>query len=123
MHKLKSFLGSQSELKGDLSSKGILRLDGTVIGNIYADQVILSETSVIKGAINAARIIVGGLVEGVLRAEDMVEIRAKGKVNGEIFTKRFVVLNGGEFNGRIEMKAEIHNVVEFESRRISHGGQ
>ena len=123
MHKLKSFLGAQSELKGELSSKGILRLDGTVIGNVHADQVILSETSVIRGEITAGKIIVGGAVEGVLHAEDLVEIRSKGKVNGKIFAKRFVVISGGEFNGQIEMNTEMHNVLEFESRRIAHCGQ
>jgi cytoskeletal protein CcmA (bactofilin family) len=123
MHKLKSFLDSQSELKGDLSSKGILRLDGNVDGNIHADQVILSETSIVKGEINAGKIIVGGSVEGILRAEDLVEIRPKGIVNGEIFAKRFVIMNGGEFNGRIQMNSEIHNVLEFESRKISRGEQ
>jgi cytoskeletal protein CcmA (bactofilin family) len=123
MDKLKSFLGSQSELKGELSSKGILRLDGNVVGNIHADQVILSETSMVKGKITAGKIIVVGRVEGVLHASDLVEIRSKGKVNGEIFTKRFVIMNGGEFNGRIEMNAEMRNVLEFESRRMSHGDQ
>lgn len=123
MHKLKSFLGSQSELKGDLSSKGILRLDGNVIGNVHADQVILSETSVVRGEITAGKIIVGGTVEGALHAEDLVEIRSKGKVNGKIFAKRFVVISGGEFNGQIEMNTEVRNVLEFESRRIAHGGQ
>jgi cytoskeletal protein CcmA (bactofilin family) len=123
MHKLKSFLGSQSVLKGELSSKGILRLDGNVVGNIHADQVILSETSLVKGEITAGKIIVGGTVEGVLHAEDLVEIRSKGKVNGEIFAKRFVVVSGGEFNGRIEMNPEVRNVLEFESRKIAHGGK
>jgi cytoskeletal protein CcmA (bactofilin family) len=94
-----------------------------VVGNIHADQVILSETSVVKGEITAGKIIVGGTVEGVLRAEDLVEIRSKGKVNGKIFAKRFVVMSGGEFNGQIEMKAERHNVLEFESRIASQGGR
>lgn len=101
--KLKSFLGAKSEFKGELASDGILRLDGTVTGKIEADQIILSDTAVIKGDVIAKKIFVSGNVEGILRAEDLVEIRSKGKVKGEIITGRFLVLEGGEFNGRIRM--------------------
>ena len=116
MEKLKSFLGTQSELHGELISKGILRLDGTVTGRIQADQVILTETAFIKGDIVANRIIVGGKAEGILRAIDLVEIGSKGRVNGEIVTDRLIVFEGGNFNGRIEMKSDRPNVLDFESR-------
>jgi cytoskeletal protein CcmA (bactofilin family) len=119
--KLKSFLGSQSQLKGELSSTGILRLEGTVIGTIRADQVLLTESAVIRGDISARKIVVGGKVEGNLRAEDLVEIRPKGTVTGKIFTTRFLVMRGGEFNGQITMQGEGAKVVEFESRERKAG--
>ncbi len=116
MDKLKSFLGTQSQLHGELISHGILRLDGAVTGKIQADEVILTETAFIKGNIIAKRILVGGNVEGILRASDLVEIGAKGRVNGEIFTNKLLVIEGGRFNGQIEMKSDKPNVVEFESK-------
>ena len=116
MEKLKSFLGTQSELQGDLKIKGILRLDGIVSGRIQADQVILSETAMIKGEIVAKRIIVGGKVEGTLRASDLLEIGKKGKVQGEIFAKKLLIIEGGEFNGQIDMSSDKTNVLDFESR-------
>jgi cytoskeletal protein CcmA (bactofilin family) len=116
MDKLKSFLGSQSQFQGELSAKGILRVDGSATGKIQADQVILSETAVIKGDIVAKRIIVGGMVEGSLTASDLVQINAKGKVKGEIFTNKLLVTEGGEINGRIEMRTEEPKVLEFESK-------
>ena len=103
MEKLKSFLGDSSELKGDLSSGGILRLDGVVIGTVRAEEVILSETASVEGEVAAGKITVVGKVTGTLRAEDVVEIREKGCVNGNIVTKQFVMASGGIFNGRIEM--------------------
>jgi cytoskeletal protein CcmA (bactofilin family) len=116
MEKLKSFLGTQSELQGDLTVTGILRLDGNVSGKIQADEVILSATAVMNGDVVARKIIVGGRVEGSLRARDLVEIGSKGKVKGDIYTNKLVVIEGGEFNGRIEMKTDKLNVLDFESR-------
>ena len=103
MEKLQSFLGDSSELKGDLYSGGILRLDGIVTGTVRADEVIISETASIDGEISAGKILVTGKVIGTLRADDVVEIRERGSVNGTIVTKRLVMAVGGIFNGRIEM--------------------
>jgi len=103
MEKLKSFLGDSSELKGDLCSGGILRLDGTVTGTVRAEEVILSETASVEGEISGGKIIVVGKIKGTIRADDFVEIREKGYVDGNIITRRFVMVSGGMFNGRIEM--------------------
>jgi len=114
--KMKSFLGSESEFRGELVSKGVLRMDGQMNGRVRANQVIITETARITGEVLAKKITVGGRVEGILRASELVEITPKGKVKGEIFTKRLMVMDGGEFNGRVEMKAGEPNDVEFESR-------
>jgi cytoskeletal protein CcmA (bactofilin family) len=114
--KLKSFLGTQSHLRGELVSHGVMRLDGAVTGKIQADQVILTETAFIKGEIVAKKIVVGGNVEGILRASDVVEIGRKGRVNGEIFANKLVVIEGGRFNGQIEMKSEKAHVLDFEPK-------
>jgi len=111
--KLKSFLGTESEFQGDLTVRGTLRMDGTITGRVQADQVILSETAMIKGDILAQRIVVGGKVEGILRAPDLVEIQSKGKVRGEIHTNKLMVMEGGEFNGQIKMKADDAKVLDF----------
>jgi len=103
MEKLKSFLGDSSELKGELSSSGIMRLDGSVVGIVRAEEVIVSETASIEGEISGGKIIIVGKVMGTLRADDVVEIRAKGYVEGNIVTKRLVMASGGRFNGNIEM--------------------
>lgn len=104
IEKLKSFLGTESELQGSLTVKGVLRLDGKARGKIQADQVILSATADLNGEIVAGKIIVEGSVEGSLRASELVEIGSKGRVKGDIYTPRLIVIEGGRFNGRIEMK-------------------
>jgi cytoskeletal protein CcmA (bactofilin family) len=116
--RLGSFLGMQSELRGDLEIHGVLRLDGSVNGRIKADQVILSESAAIQGEIAAKKIVVGGRFHGILRASEILEIRPKGKVRGEIYANNLMVLEGGEFNGRIEMRSENANILDFEPRGL-----
>jgi cytoskeletal protein CcmA (bactofilin family) len=116
MEKLKSFLGAESEFKGDFAAKGILRVDGLITGRVQADQVILSETADVKGDIIAKRIVVSGMVEGTLRAPDRVEILPKGRVKGQIVTKKLLIMEGGLFNGQIEMSVSVPNILDFESK-------
>ena len=115
LEKLQSFLGTQSELQGEVKIKGTLRLDGALKGKIEADQVILGETAFLKGEILAKKIIIGGVVEGTLRAEELLEISSKGRVKGEIFANNLIVIEGGQFNGQIKMKAKDTNSVLPES--------
>jgi cytoskeletal protein CcmA (bactofilin family) len=87
--KLGSLLGMNSNLKGELKVKGTLRVDGTVEGQLDADYVILSETAEVKGEIKAKKIIIGGKIDGNVRAQELVEIKSKGKVLGDVFTLTF----------------------------------
>jgi len=111
--KLESLIGAHTDFQGELHVKGTLRVDGQVDGRLNAEWVILSETAVVKGEVTAKKIMVGGKVEGNLRAEEVVEIKAKGRVLGDIFTNKLSVMEGGEFNGKVEMNGtEGHGAAE-----------
>ena len=114
--KLESFLGKNSLFKGDLNVQGTLRIDGRVEGQLDADYLVLSESAVVKGEVKAKRLIVGGTVDGSVDAQELVEIKSKGRVLGDLFTRKLSVLEGGEVNGKIEMKKEENKVVELDLR-------
>ena len=111
--KMESFLGTDSIFKGELNVKGTLRVDGSVEGRLNADCVILSEKASVKGEIQGKKLFIGGSVEGNLRAQELVEIKSRGKVMGDISTPQFVVTEGARFNGRIEMEKEGAKVIDL----------
>jgi cytoskeletal protein CcmA (bactofilin family) len=121
MAKMGSFVGPQSEFQGELEVRGTLRMDGSFRGRVQAEEIIVSEGALIKGDVLAKRIIVGGRIEGSIRAPELVEIKSKGKVKGDIFTNNFSVMEGGEFNGKIEMGAKKAGISEFESKTATAG--
>lgn len=114
--KLESFIGTNSNFKGDIDTKGTLRLDGTMNGNANADWVILGEKAIMKGNISARGIIVGGRVEGNLMAKEVVEIKPKGQVTGDIFTSKLTIVEGGIFEGRSSMQKDESKIVEFQAK-------
>jgi len=99
-----TFIGTETDFQGDFMVKGTLMIAGRIDGRVKADCVIVGETAVIKGEVTAPKIVVGGRFEGNLRAKEIVEIKSTGRVSGSIFANRFSVTEGGEINGKIEMK-------------------
>ena len=46
---------------------------------------------------------VGGKVDGTITAAERVEVQGSSAVNGDIYTKSIVVLEGGRINGSVRM--------------------
>jgi cytoskeletal protein CcmA (bactofilin family) len=46
---LETFIGKNTHLKGNITTKGTLRLDGRVTGNVEADWLIIGEKALLKG--------------------------------------------------------------------------
>jgi cytoskeletal protein CcmA (bactofilin family) len=114
--KLESFIGLNSDFRGDLNIKGELRIDGFINGLVKADSVVLGEKATVKGDITAKKIIVEGKVEGNLKAKEIVEIKSTGKVLGEIFTNKLSIMEGGVLNGKVETKVDESKVPEFDPK-------
>jgi cytoskeletal protein CcmA (bactofilin family) len=114
--KLESLIGANSRFKGDIDTKGTLRVDGNMEGNVNADWVILGEKAHIKGDITARGIIIGGKVEGNLRAKEIVEIKSKAHVYGDISASKLTIAEGGIFEGRSSMTKGESKIVEFQTK-------
>jgi cytoskeletal protein CcmA (bactofilin family) len=112
---LESFIGSRTEFQGELNVKGILRVDGHFDGKMKVGSLILSEMGVIKGEIAAKKIIIGGEVEGNLWGQEIIEIKATGKVLGDIFSKKISIAEGAKLNVKIEMEVDENRVIDFKS--------
>jgi cytoskeletal protein CcmA (bactofilin family) len=114
--KLEALIGANSHFRGDIDTKGTLRIDGTLEGSVTADWIILGEKSSIKGDLTSRGIVVGGRIEGNLRAKEIVEIKSKGQVYGDIHTSKLTIVEGGLFDGRSNMTKEESKIVEFQAK-------
>ncbi len=113
--KLDSFVGGSSSFRGNISTKGTLRIDGEFTGEIEVDWLIVGEKGLVTGNVQAMSIIVGGCINGNLRAKETVEIKSNGRVNGDIFTAKLSVHEGGILNGNTSMQGgEASIIMEFQ---------
>lgn len=97
--RLKLILGESSKITGDVEALGTIIVDGTILGNVTGEKIILGEKACVKGNIVANAIIVGGEIDGDLTGKERVEIQSTGRVRGDLFTTRLAIMEGAVFNG------------------------
>jgi cytoskeletal protein CcmA (bactofilin family) len=101
---LETVIGTDSTLMGTLSTKGTVRIDGTLVGTIEADWVIVGASGSVQGDVSARGLVAGGTLEGVIRASEIVEIKPGGHVVGDIYAPKMSIAEGGFFDGRSFMQ-------------------
>lgn len=116
--RLETIIGDGSEVKGELNVKGTVRIDGLMDGNIRADWVIVGESGKIQGNVKSRGMVVGGKVEGNVEADEIVELKPKAHVSGEIHTGKLTVSEGAVFDGRSRMKGDSETEEGSEARVI-----
>ena len=78
-----------------------LRIDGILVGNIKeAANVIVGETAQVRGSITANYVVVDGVVEGNITANECIELLNKSKVTGDLTTTILSINEGAVFKGR-----------------------
>lgn len=101
------FLDGAVRLEGTLEVAGTFRLDAQFKGTIHSsDTLVIGENGQAEGGIQGQRVIIYGRFEGMIVAQDRVEIQSSGVVTGEIHTPCLVIEPGGVFDGRCHMMLE-----------------
>ena len=93
VNKTKSVLVSDVKVKGNITEKGSIIIDGEVNGNINADLVETFKNSNIKGNITSKDVFIGGKLKGDINS-DSVYIRKTADVDGTIKQKTLSIEEG-----------------------------
>lgn len=92
-------------IKGELTGKADLLIDGEVDGSIRLNEsrLTVGQAGHIRANIEAAEIFVKGQVEGNLRGRERVILGSSSHVMGDLEAPRVAIEDGAKFNGRVEM--------------------
>lgn len=104
--KIDTLIGTQTELTGDLRFSGGLHVDGTIKGNVIAEDdsgsvLTVSEHGRIEGEVRVPFLVVDGTVNGDVHVSERVELAAKARVKGNVHYTLIEMAIGAQLNGKL----------------------
>ena len=105
-----SLVGVKTDINGDITFSGGLRIDGKIKGNITAkgdsnSTLVLSENAVVLGNVTVPHIIINGTIKGNVRAAERIEVQHKGEITGDVYYKVIEMATGAVINGSLVREA------------------
>ncbi|MGH2583153.1 MAG: bactofilin family protein [Anaerolineales bacterium] len=109
VERITSVIGDDVSLKGKLSGSGGIRIEGAYDGEIELDGLFVIGVTgrVTCPQVKAKHVIVAGALRGDILAEK-VEIRATGRVWGDVVTVAMSTEEGAFLRGQIRMEEKIN---------------
>ncbi len=101
-----TLISRSTEILGDIHFSGELIIEGSVKGNIYAEDdsealIRIVEKGVVEGEVCVPSAIVNGLVQGDVRSTGHLELAAKAVVAGNVCYNLIEMVMGSEVNGNL----------------------
>lgn len=96
-----SIISSDLNILGNLISEGLIDIDGSVEGNIKADQVTVRGNGKVRGDIAANVVHMYGEVQGVIRASS-VYLYSSCRIEGIVVHQSLSVEDGAFIDGKLK---------------------
>ena len=104
---LETLIGEDSIVRGEIISRGFVRTDGVVEGTVQVHHLLVGKSGAVHGDISVRTVEIDGSVEGNIVAEDTVEIRPGGVLEGDVKTVKLIIQEGAFFYGNSLMQKPV----------------
>jgi len=104
--KVDSLIGQHTRIVGDIHFSGGLHVDGTIQGNVIAEDMdssvlTLSDRGTIEGEVRVPYIILNGMVKGDVHASQHAELASNARVDGDVHYALIEMAMGASVNGKL----------------------
>lgn len=101
-----TLIGADLRVEGNITSTGVLRIQGDVQGDVSCDAdsggtIVVGKSGNITGSVKAPHIVIGGHVSGPLHSAESIEIQEGACVVGDAFYKAIDIHAGGVLEGTL----------------------
>jgi cytoskeletal protein CcmA (bactofilin family) len=102
--RIDTLVGQGTVINGDLVFSGGLHVDGTIKGNVAAEEgstalLILSEFGRIEGEVTVPNMVLNGEIVGDVFGSTRVELASKARIKGSVYYNLIEMAIGAEVNG------------------------
>lgn len=121
-----TIVASGTEIKGNIESKGDIRVDGTLHGNLTtSSKVLVGPSGKIYGDVVSQQADVLGQITGTIKVTELLYLKGSCQINGNIYAGQLQVDATASFNGECHMgaaavsNAPLASVVELGKEQLN----
>ena len=121
-----TIVASGTEIKGNINSKGDIRVDGVLVGNLTtSSKVLVGPSGKITGDVIAQQADVLGAITGTINVTELLYLKGNCQINGNIYAGQLQVDATASFNGECHMgadavsKAPLASVVDIAKEQLN----
>ncbi|HOT89527.1 MAG TPA: polymer-forming cytoskeletal protein [Bacteroidales bacterium] len=99
-----NLLGAGTTIKGDITSNGDIRIDGTLVGSVHSKgKVVIGTTGNVEGEVNCQNADISGTIKANIHVAELLSLKATAKLDGEVVTNKLAIEPGAVFCGSCSM--------------------
>jgi cytoskeletal protein CcmA (bactofilin family) len=109
-----TLISEGTTMNGDLKSSNDLRVDGSIIGNVYCTaKIILGPAGYVEGNIESQQADINGRVQGNVQVKELLQLRGQCNVQGNIVATKLQIDQTATFNGQCQMGTVPASIVKM----------
>jgi len=102
----------KTKIKGDITTITDFRLDGELIGNFTSQgKLVIGENATLIGDVICKNMDVEGVYQGRAEVHELLSVRSKSKIKGEIIVGKLAVELGADFTANCKTQENIKNSI------------
>jgi cytoskeletal protein CcmA (bactofilin family) len=99
-----TIIAAGTTMKGDISSNGDIRIDGTLQGNIQCQaKVVIGSNGTVEGDISGQQADIMGKVTGTIKVKELLQLKGGSQVSGNLYAGKLQIEPSANFNGQCHM--------------------
>ena len=111
-------LTAGSKIIGTVVTDSDFRIDGIVEGDVQCKgKIVIGEKGAVQGDLSCQNADILGCIEGAIKVDGTLSLRATGSINGNVQTKVLIVEPKAQFNGSCSMKQAAPEPKSVESQK------
>ena len=107
---VRTFIGSDTRISGDIQFVGNAVMDGYLEGNVKAEgsdsKLTIGERGHVKGSIVVPHLLVNGTIEGEVRVTERLKLGPKARIIGNVQYNLLEMSIGAQVDGKLIHKSE-----------------
>jgi cytoskeletal protein CcmA (bactofilin family) len=105
-------------IKGDILSHADFRLDGKLTGNLTSPgRIVIGPAGGVTGDIKCKTADIEGYFDGRIEVEELLSIKAKAKITGEVVAGKLAVEPGAAFTASCTMRNTVKPIPQINERQ------